>query len=87
VVPYWLSAIGGALLAAVLVGIATPWARQATHTSASAAIIDVIVYIGAYGSIWLVKFAYLDRMLFRPPELELPPTPPANAAEPSREWV
>jgi glycosyltransferase involved in cell wall biosynthesis len=65
VLPYWITTIGGALFAALLVGIVTPLVRNG-RTSLAAAIVDLIVYVGAYGSIWLLKFVYLDRMLFRP---------------------
>jgi putative flippase GtrA len=67
VVPYWSSAVAGTVFAAVVVGLATPWARRVTRDSLAAAIIDLAMYVGAYGLIWLVKFAYLDRMLFRSP--------------------
>jgi putative flippase GtrA len=65
VLPYWLSTIGGALFAALLVGIVTPLVKNG-RTSLTAAVVDVVVYVAAYGSVWLLKFVYLDRMLFRP---------------------
>jgi hypothetical protein len=37
-------------------------------------VISLFVYVGAYGTLWLLKFAYLDRMLFRP----VPPEPPTS---------
>ncbi len=67
ILPYWLSAIAGGLLAALLVGLADPWAKRVTSSDLAVAFIDVTVYVAAYGAMWLLKFAYLDRMLFRPP--------------------
>jgi putative flippase GtrA len=67
VVPYWMVTIGGALFAALLVGVATPLVKNAGTTELTEAIVDVVVYVGAYGSVWLLKFIYLDRLLFRPP--------------------
>jgi phosphotransferase system glucose/maltose/N-acetylglucosamine-specific IIC component len=61
-----LTTIGGALFAALLVGIATSLVKNAGTTALTAAVVDVIVYVGAYGSVWLLKFLYLDRLLFRP---------------------
>lgn len=65
VVPYWLAAISGTVFAALLVGLAAPWAKRATDSQLAAALIDLMVYVAAYGVMWLIKFAYLDRMLFR----------------------
>ncbi len=63
--PYWLTTIGGALLAALLVGLATSLVKNAGETSLTAAIVDLVVYVGAYGSVWILKFLFLDRLLFR----------------------
>jgi glycosyltransferase involved in cell wall biosynthesis len=79
-VPYWVAAIAGTLFAAVLVGIAAPWARHATRSSVAAAILDLVVYVAAFGAIWLLKFVYLDRMLFRPRHSDA-------CHEDSRPWV
>ncbi len=65
-VPYWLSAMGGALFAALVVGIATPLVKDAGLTSLATATVDAVIYVAAYGTVWLAKFIYLDRMLFRP---------------------
>lgn len=74
--PYWLTTIGGALVAALLVGIATSLIKNAGKTSLTAAVVDLVVYVGAYGSVWVLKFVYLDRLLFR-----------AQPVEPSRHTV
>jgi len=66
VVPYWLTAIGGSIFAALLVGLADPWAKHASRSALVATVIALLVYVGAYGALWLLKFLYLDRMLFRP---------------------
>ncbi len=66
VVPYWLTAIGGSLFAALLVGLADPWAKHVSRSTLVATAIALLVYVGAYGTLWLLKFLYLDRMLFRP---------------------
>jgi glycosyltransferase involved in cell wall biosynthesis len=76
VVPYWLTAIGGSLFAALLVGVADPWAKHAGQSALMATVISLFVYVGAYGTLWLLKFAYLDRMLFRP----VLPDPPVTTA-------
>jgi glycosyltransferase involved in cell wall biosynthesis len=73
VMPYWLATLGGALFAALLVGIATPLVKNAGTTALMTAVVGVVVYVGAYGSIWLLKFVYLDRLLFRPQPAELSP--------------
>jgi putative flippase GtrA len=78
-VPYWLSAIGGALFAALLVGIVSPLVKAAGLTSLATATVDVAVYVAAYGSVWLLKFAFLDRMLFRPPALHANPCAGSSA--------
>jgi glycosyltransferase involved in cell wall biosynthesis len=70
ILPYWVSAIAGSLFAALLVGLADPWAKHVTSNQLAVALIDVGVYVVAYGVMWLLKFAYLDRMLFRPPDPE-----------------
>ena len=64
-VPYWVAAISGTVFAALLVGLVAPWAKRATDSQLAAAFIDLMVYVAAYGIMWLLKFAYLDRMLFR----------------------
>jgi putative flippase GtrA len=66
VVPYWVTAIGGSLFAALLVGLADPWAKEVSRSTLVATSIALLVYVGAYGTLWLLKFLYLDRMLFRP---------------------
>jgi putative flippase GtrA len=68
--PYWLTTIGGALVAALLVGITTSLIKNAGRTSLTAAVVDLGVYVGAYGSVWLLKFVYLDRLLFRAQPVE-----------------
>ena len=75
VAPYWLVTIGGALFAALLVGIATPLVKNAGTTALTTAVVGVVVYVGAYGSVWLLKFVYLDRLLFRPQPAKLSPRP------------
>jgi putative flippase GtrA len=65
VVPYWLTAIGGSVLAALMVGLADPWAHHLTKQRLPTAGIDLAVYVFAYGVMWILKFAYLDKMLFR----------------------
>jgi putative flippase GtrA len=64
-VPYWVSAVGSGLLAAVLVGVANDWTKGSGRGSVAAAGVDVLVYVATYGVLWLLKFAFLDRMLFR----------------------
>ena len=85
VVPYWLSTIGGALFAALLVGVANSLVKNAGTTALTDAVVDAVVYVGAYGSVWLLKFVYLDRMLFRPPasRVESPPSVATNSAVPA----
>jgi glycosyltransferase involved in cell wall biosynthesis len=88
VLPYWLTTIGGALFAALLVGIATPLVKNAGTTSLTTAAIAVIVYVGAYGSVWLLKFVYLDRVLFRPRPVEgSPPAVSTSAPQSVQERV
>jgi glycosyltransferase involved in cell wall biosynthesis len=72
VVPYWLTAIGGTVFAALLVGIADPWAKHVSRSAVVATSISLVVYLAAYGTLWLLKFVYLDRMLFRPDPAEGP---------------
>jgi glycosyltransferase involved in cell wall biosynthesis len=72
VVPYWVTAIGGSLFAALLVGLADPWAKRVSDSAVVATSIALLVYVGAYGALWLLKFLYLDRMLFRPAPAEVP---------------
>jgi putative flippase GtrA len=79
VLPYWLTAIGGSLFAALLVGLADPWAKHASQSALTATVISLFVYLGAYGTLWLLKFAYLDRMLFRQVPAEEHPTAAAGA--------
>lgn len=65
VAPYWGSTIFGAVVAAVLVGLADPWARSLTTSAPWRAALDAGAFLGAYGVVWLAKFAFLDRLLFR----------------------
>jgi hypothetical protein len=57
------------------VGIATPLVKNAGTTALMTAVVGVVVYVGAYGSVWLLKFVYLDRVLFRPQPAKLSPHP------------
>ena len=78
VVPYWVTAIGGSVFAALLVGLADPWAKQVSRSTLVATLISLLVYVGAYGTLWLLKFLYLDRMLFRPDPADIPEMAPVS---------
>jgi putative flippase GtrA len=56
--PFWASAFAGLLLSTVAVAMAAEY-------STSPAVANV-ANLGAFGSLWVAKFVWLDRLLFAP---------------------
>ncbi len=73
--PYWASTLTGTVVAAALVALADPWAETVSAGATGRALLDAGAFLGAYGAVWLVKFAFLDRLLFRPGSWDVLPEP------------
>lgn len=66
VLPFWLLSFAGLALSTLFVALTDPWVAhlqvgQAAHTGAV-----VAAHLSGFGALWIVQFALLDRVLFRP---------------------
>ncbi len=69
VVPYWAIALGGAIAAAVAIGIVNNAAiRQSRGTRT---ILNATTYMAVYGVLFVGKYAFFQKILFKPPPLSL----------------
>jgi putative flippase GtrA len=58
VLPFWASAFAGLVLSTVIVGIAAQYSASPLVANGA--------NLSAFGSLWVLKFLWLDRLLFAP---------------------
>ncbi len=64
VLPYWATSISSAVVAAAVVYGVNIWVRHVTTDHVARKIILLAAYVGAYGFMWLLRFVYMDKVLF-----------------------
>jgi putative flippase GtrA len=88
VVPYWATALGGALAAALAIGIVNNAARHDSRSLRTA--LNAGTYMLTYGVLFAAKYAFFQKILFAPPKV-IDATEPVDAREsgaaPAREPV
>src|SRR5207245_2331074 len=65
--PFCTLTFAGLVLSTVAVALAARWAASTGLDAASTTVAVEAANVAAFGSLWLVQFAILDRVLFRPP--------------------
>jgi putative flippase GtrA len=69
VVPYWATALGGAIAAALAIGVVN---NAAIHSARSTrTLLNAGTYMATYGVLFAAKYAFFQKILFKPPPLDL----------------
>jgi putative flippase GtrA len=79
VLPYWTTSIASAVVAALVVAGVNIWVRHVTQDHVARKIILLAAYVAAYGFMWLLRFVYMDRVLFAPKRVPVAEGVPARA--------
>jgi putative flippase GtrA len=69
VVPYWAVALGGAIAAALAIGIVNNAAID--HSRGTRTLLNAATYMATYGVLFVAKYAFFHKVLFPPPPVEL----------------
>jgi putative flippase GtrA len=69
VVPYWAIALGGAVAAALAIGVVNNAAIR--HSRGTRTILNAATYMATYGVLFLAKYAFFQKVLFPPPSIDL----------------
>ncbi|MEY2436744.1 MAG: hypothetical protein QOF97_1580 [Acidimicrobiaceae bacterium] len=80
VMPFWLLAGAGLALSTVAVAVVTPNVTRLGYGPTARALAADAANIAAFGSLWILQFVLLDRVLFR----DAPPSPTNSATTLSR---
>ena len=65
VAPFWVLSFAGLALSTLAVGAAATWAAHAGVGAATRTLVIEAANVAAFGSLWIVQFLILDRILFR----------------------
>jgi putative flippase GtrA len=69
VVPYWTAALGGAVAAALAIGVVN---NAAIHSSrGTRTLLNATTYMATYGVLFVAKYAFFHKILFKPPPVDL----------------
>ncbi len=65
VAPFWVLSFAGLAVSTVAVSVAATWAAHAGVGAAMRTLVIEAANVAAFGSLWIVQFLILDRILFR----------------------
>lgn len=80
VLPFCLLSFSGLALSTAAVSLSTAWAQGRGFGTGQVALVAETANLVTFGSLWVVQFFMLDRLLFRPPAAQHV-APPAAVAE------
>jgi putative flippase GtrA len=66
IVPFTALSFAGLALSSVAVGVVASWAAAAQLGTTARTVFVELANLGTFGSLWIVQFVLLDRVLFRP---------------------
>ncbi|MEY2569579.1 MAG: hypothetical protein QOE35_4108 [Actinomycetota bacterium] len=66
IAPFCALSFAGLALSSVAVGAAASWAAAAQLGTTGRTVFVELANVGTFGCLWVVQFALLDRVLFRP---------------------
>jgi putative flippase GtrA len=72
VLPFWMLAAAGLILSTIAVAAADSWARSEHLTKNTRTFALLFANLAAFGSLWIIQFVILDRVLFKHHPHELP---------------
>ncbi|MDQ1380055.1 MAG: hypothetical protein QOJ71_774 [Actinomycetota bacterium] len=82
ILPFWLLSLAGLVVSTVAVGLVSSMTSQ--WSTSARAIALPFANLSSFASLWLVQFALLDRVLFKPARPSAQPSVAASAAPTDR---